>query len=424
MEEKNSKFFKYFMTVLITAVITCMATTFILSQICTPKIEIKKSNNIAWKIAGNILNSFSGVTNNGEDISLNDKLYEIKSDLDKLYVGEYDEKKLIDGALEGYVAGVGDQYTEYLNEEEIKSLQEDVNGSYVGVGLYIAQNTQTNQILVIGVIEDSPGHKAGILAGDVIKKIDGVEYTGDQLTQASNKMKGVAGSKVVITVERDGEEKEIEAIREEIKFKTVKSEELENNIGYIKISSFGGETADDFKKAYEELQSKSIKSLIIDLRQNGGGLVDQSLSIAEMIVPKGSTMLITTDKNKNEEVSKSNKEPIINVPIVILVDEYTASASEILTAAVKENTNTKVIGTKTYGKGVIQGIYLLKDKKTGLKITIQEYFTPNHNKLNKVGITPDEIVELPDEWKGHTSVDKNEDTQLKRAIECAIGDAS
>ena len=146
-------------------------------------------------------------------------------------------------------------------------------------------------------------------------------------------------------------------------------------------------------------------------------MVDQALDIAEMIVPKGATMLITQDKDKQEEVSKSNNEPSINIPIVILVDEYTASASEILTAAIRENTNTKIIGTKTYGKGVIQGVYLLEDQVTGLKVTIQEYFTPNHNKIHKIGITPDEIVELPEEWKGHTVVERQYDTQLNRAIE-------
>ena len=188
-------------------------------------------------------------------------------------------------------------------------------------------------------------------------------------------------------------------------------------VGYIKISSFGGTTAKDFKDEYKKLSDEQIKSLIIDLRGNGGGLVDQALDIAKMIVPKGSKLLITQDKDKNEEISTSNQAPSIKMPIVILVDEYTASASEILTAAIRENTDTKVIGTKTYGKGVIQGVYLLEDQETGLKITIQEYFTPNHNKIHKIGITPDETVELPEEWQGHTVVEKQYDTQLNRAIE-------
>ena len=324
---------------------------------------------------------------------------------------------MIESAFEGYVAGLGDEYTEYLTEKEVTSLMEDVNGSYVGVGLYISQNAKTNEILVIGVIEDSPANKAGILVGDIIKKVDNVEYTGDELTQASNHMKGIEGTKVKVTVQRDGKELEFDILREKIKFKCVKSEKLEDDIGYIRISSFDGGCAEDFKNAYNELNSKGIKSLVIDLRNNGGGLVDQSLEIAEMIVPKGSTMLITKDNKDKEELSVSKKEPTINVPIVILVNDYTASASEILTAAIKENTNAKVVGTQTYGKGVIQGIYLFDDKKTGLKITMQEYFTPKHNKLHKIGITPDEVIELPDEWKGQLNVERQYDNQLQKAIE-------
>lgn len=415
VNEKKNSVFKYVMVVIVTAFITCIITTFTISQFCIHRI--KGSNNGLEGIVGNLMISMPKVTDDNQNSELNDKLFEIQQKLDELYIGDYDKNKLIEGALEGYVASVGDQYTEYLNEEEISALEEDVKGAYVGVGLYIAQNTQTKEIVVVGVIDESPAQKAGIIAGDVIEKIDGENYSGEQLTQASNVMKGIAGTKVNLAVKREEKEISFDIIRNEIKFKCVKSEMLENKIGYIKISSFGGECAADFKKAYEELQSKSAKSLIIDLRNNGGGLVDQSLDIAEMIVPKGAKMLITKDKKGNEDISKSNKEPIINIPIVVLVNEYTASASEILTAAIRENVDAKVIGTNTYGKGVIQGIYLLKDKETGMKITIQEYFTPNHNKLNKIGIKPDEEVELPEDWKGHTTVDRDADTQLKRAIE-------
>ena len=288
----------------------------------------------------------------------------------------------------------------------------------IGVGLYIAHIYDTNQILVAGVIEDSPANKVGIEVGDIVKKIDDVDYLGEQLTQASNRMKGKEGEQVKVTVDRNGKEIDFNIIREKIKFTYVKSKKLENEIGYIRITSFEGECAKEFKNEYKKLQSQGIKSLIIDLRNNGGGLVDQSLDIAEMIVPKDSKMLIAKNKNQEEEITVSKKEPIVNVPIVILVNGYTASASEILTAAIKENTNAKVVGTQTYGKGVIQGIYLFNDNKTGIKITMQEYFTPNHNKLNKIGITPDEIVELPEEAKGNVLVlDKENDNQLMKAIE-------
>lgn len=414
MKEKNkNSFLKNFMLVIITALITCILTTIVVYNAAIAPKTIQ-SDNIISNIANGIITSLKGKE---EQVSLEQKTSDIKKKLEEIYIGDIDEKKMIDGALEGYVAALGDEYTEYLTEEEVTSIMEDVNGAYVGVGLYITQNVESNEILVIGVIEDSPANKAGILVGDIVKKVDDTEYTGEQLTQASNKMKGVEGTKVKVTVKRNDKEIDFDITREKIKFKCVKSEKLENNVGYIKISSFDGGCASDFEKAYKELETQGIQSLVIDLRNNGGGLVDESLKIAELIVPKGSKMLITKDKNENEDISVSKKDPIIKMPIAILVNGYTASASEILTAAIRENTDVKVVGTQTYGKGIIQGIFMFNDQKTGMKITMQEYFTPNHNKLHKIGIKPDIELELPEEWKGHLNVDRNADNQLNKALE-------
>lgn len=414
-EKKNNGIYKTFMIVIITALITCIVTTIVVHSSIT-----STGSNIQQSFVGKMVSIITEPFNKSENITtteIDEKLNEINGKLNEIYIGEIDEQKLINNALEGYVQGVGDEYTEYLTEEEVTSLLEEVNGSYVGVGLYIAQNVETNEILVIGVIKDSPANKAGILAGDIVKKVDDIEYTGEQLTQASNNMKGLAGTNVKVTVERSGKLIDYNITREEIKFNCVEHEKLNNNIGYIQITSFDGGCAEDFEEAYKELKSQGIKSIVIDLRNNGGGLVDECLQIAELIVPKGSTMLITKDKDESEEISKSDKEPIIDVPIVILVNEYTASASEILTAAIKENTNSKVIGTQTYGKGVIQGIFMLEDQKTALKITMQEYYTPKYNRIHKQGITPDIILELPDEWKGQTIIDREFDNQLNKAIE-------
>lgn len=414
MKEKNkNSFLKNFMLVIITALITCILTTIVVYNAAIAPKTIQ-SDNVISNIANGIITSLKGKE---EQVSLEQKTSDIKKKLEEIYIGDIDEKKMIDGALEGYVAALGDEYTEYLTEEEVTSIMEDVNGAYVGVGLYITQNVESNEILVIGVIEDSPANKAGILVGDVVKKVDDTEYTGEQLTQASNKMKGVEGTKVKVTVKRNDKEIDFDITREKIKFKCVKSEKLKNNVGYIKISSFDGGCASDFEKAYKELETQGIQSLVIDLRNNGGGLVDESLKIAELIVPKGSKMLITKDKNENEDISVSKKDPIIKMPIAILVNGYTASASEILTAAIRENTDVKVVGTQTYGKGIIQGIFMFNDQKTGMKITMQEYFTPNHNKLHKIGIKPDIELELPEEWKGHLNVDRNADNQLNKALE-------
>ena len=418
-ENKNNNGYKYLMTVIVTALITCVLTTIMVYNYFKVRTGEDGNDNVIGSFLNKVVIALSD-KNDQEELrssNINVKLAEIKNRLEDMYIGEIDEEKMIEGVLEGYVAALGDEYTEYLTQEEVTELMQDVNGEYVGVGVYIAQNDKTNEIIVVGVIEDSPAYKAGILAGDIIKKVDGKEYTAEELTTASNKMKGIEGTNVKVTILRDGEEKELDIKREKIKFKYVSSEKLENNIGYIRISSFEGECSKEFKNAYNDLKAQGIDSLIIDLRNNGGGLVSQSLAIADMIVPNGAKTLITVDKKGKEEISYSKGEPIVDVPIVILVNEYTASASEILTAAIKENVDCKVVGTTTYGKGIIQGIFLFNDQKTGLKITMQEYFTPNHNKLHKIGIEPDETVELPEEWKGHVTVEKEFDTQLNRAIE-------
>lgn len=413
--KKQNRFLGNLICIIVTAIITCLITTIVVYNSVASENSPKEGKNIFGIVAEKLSSAFT--SSDASASELQGKIKEINNKLDELYIGDIDKTKLMDGALEGYVSAVGDEYTEYLDEEEIKELLEEVDGSYVGVGVYISQLVKTNQIVVIGVIADSPAEKAGIIAGDIIKKVDGVEYSGEELTVASNKMRGPEDTEVKITIIRNDEEKELTITRQKIQFKYVSAQVLEDNIGYIKISSFEGGCAKAFEEEYKKLQEKGIKSLIIDLRNNGGGLVDQCLDIASLIVPKGEITLITKDKKDKEEISKSTKDPIVNVPVVVLVNGYSASASEILTAALKESANAKVVGTTTYGKGVIQGIYLLKDNKTGVKVTIQEYFTPKRNKINKQGITPDYVIDLPEELKETTNIEASKDTQLQKAIE-------
>ena len=190
---------------------------------------------------------------------------------------------------------------------------------------------------------------------------------------------------------------------------------IENNKAYIKISSFNDGTANEFKEAYENLKENNPTGLIIDLRNNGGGLVTESLDIAETMVEKGKTLLITSNKNNKEDIKKSKENPTINIPVVVLINQNTASASEILAGILKDNCNYKIIGTKSYGKGVIQTVYSFSDG-SGLKVTTEEYFTPNHNIINKVGITPDIEVKLDSEWENISNIPYENDLQLQEAV--------
>ena len=238
------------------------------------------------------------------------------------------------------------------------------------------------------------------------------------MTTASNKIKGEEGTTVKIKILRGTETKEYELKRENIKVNPVEGKVVEGNIGYIQFSSFDEGTSEDFKAKFEELQKQGIKSLIIDLRNNGGGIVDEALEIADFILEKDDVILYEVDKNGNEEIEKSENDPIINMPVILLTNENTASSSEILAGALKDHNKAKIVGTKTYGKGVIQQVLTLPDG-SGLKITSEEYLTPNKTKINKVGIGPDEKVELPDTVENVLTVEEKDDTQLQKAIEMA-----
>ena len=396
MEEKFEKVYKYIMIVAITAFITFLITSICVSNYYTGG----KSDNVF------VLNSSKS------EVTIN----AIEAIVDKYYLGEIDEEKIQEGVIKGYIEGLGDPYSEYITAEEMEEYTTQILGNYVGIGIYMIENQDYNMIQVLTPIPESPAAEAGILPGDLIKSIDGVEYTGENMTVAANKIKGTEGTKVKLVIIRDNQELEFELTRRKVNTNPITEEVLEDNIGYLEISSFDDGTANDFKEKFEDLQSKGIKRLIIDLRNNGGGLVSEALQIADYIAEKGDTLLITVDKNNNEEISKSEEKPIVNMPIIILTNENTASASEILAGALKDLNKATIVGTKTYGKGVIQKIMTLTNG-AGLKLTIEEYFTPNRNKINEVGIEPDEVVELPETVTNVWLLERKDDTQLDKAIE-------
>lgn len=361
------------------------------------------------------------IMNKGEQTSLlnriDSKLSSIEQIVDKDYLGEIDENKIFDETIKGYVDGLDDEYSQYFTKEELEKYKTDnIEGQFVGIGVYIIQDTEKNAIRVLAPIKGSPAEKAGILAGDYIVKVEGQSYTGEQITEATNKMKGKEGTKVQIQIIREDETLDVEVERANVRVNPVEADIYEGNIGYLKISSFDQGFASEVTKKVEELKAQNIKSLIIDLRNNGGGIVDEAIEIADLFTSKDSTLLITKDKHDNESVSKAKRDKAIELPIIVLTNENTASASEILAGALKDNNVAKIVGTTTFGKGVIQELLTMKDG-TGLKLTTNEYYTPNRNKINKVGIEPDEKVELPEEYRNILSVPKEVDTQLNKAIE-------
>ena len=363
-----------------------------------------------------VKNPLSITSANSNSTKLAATLEKYREIINKYYLGEIDETKLQEGAIKGYIEGLEDPYTEYISKEDMDSYLDDTMGNFVGIGIYMIKNTQYDKIQVLSTIKESPAEKVGIQAGDLIVSVDGIEYKADDMTTASNNIKGEEGTKVTVEILRGAQNLKFDITREKVKVNQVEGRVLSNNIGYIKFTSFDETTAEDFKAKYEELAKQNIKSLIIDLRNNGGGIVDQALEIADYMTDKDSVLLYEVDKNNKETVKKAKQDKIIDMPIIILTNENTASASEILAGALKDLGKARTVGTTTYGKGVIQQILRLNDG-SGLKITIEEYQTPNRNKINKVGIEPDEKVELPKTVENSFNVKESEDTQLQKAIE-------
>lgn len=401
MNEEEKKYnvrVKIIVAVMITFIITLCGTVVVYDKYLSHKGLLVKD----YESTGNLTN----------DINL------LKSVIEKKYKGEIDDEKLEQAALKGYVEGLGDEYTEFLTKDEWEDLDSSLS-EFVGIGVYMSQLKSSSDAVIVGVIDDdTPAGKAGIQSGDIIKMVDGEDVSGKGTEYVSSKVKGAEGTKVTIKVLRGDQEIEFTMTREQVKVYKIKHEMLENNIGYIDFDSFTDTSADEFKEAYDDLKNKGATSLIIDLRNNTGGYVKSALEIADLFVDSGKTLLITEDKDGNKTIQKSSKDKTIDIPVVVLVNEYTASASEILTGIFKDYGIAKIVGTKTYGKGVIQEVYpdvLGTEIGGALKVTVSEYFTPNENKINKIGITPDEEIELNE--NDSTKITKENDNQLQKAIE-------
>lgn len=401
MDDEDRKYMtrvKVIIAVMITFVITFCGTIFLYGKYLSNK--------------GLMINSYKSSD------SIVDQINALRTVIEEKYKGEIDDDKLTQAALKGYVEGLGDEYTEFLTSDEWEDLDSSLS-EFVGIGVYMFQLKSTNETIIIGTIDDdTPAAKAGIKAGDIIKEINLEDVSTKGSEYISSKIKGTAGSTVKIKVLRGEEELTFDVERAEIKVYKIKHEMLQNNIGYIDFDSFTDTSYNEFKAAYEDLKNNGATSLIVDLRNNTGGYVDSALNIADMFVDSGKALLITEDKNGNRYTQSSKNSKEIDMPVVVLVNEYTASASEILTGILKDYKLATIVGTTTYGKGVIQEVYpdvLGKDIGGALKVTVSEYFTPNGNKINKVGIEPDEKVELDDSES--TDITKDTDTQLQKAIE-------
>ncbi|MCI7443843.1 MAG: S41 family peptidase [Clostridium sp.] len=340
-------------------------------------------------------------------------LFEVRDDLITLYDGTMDDEAMLEAAIKGMVNSLGDPYTVYMNSKEYKDLMSSISGSFKGIGVYIA--AKDNEVVVQSTIEGGPAEKAGIKSKDVIFSVDGEEIGGDT-DKAVALMKGEEIKTLDLVILRGEEKLQMSVTRADVKTVCVNGEMLNDEIGYIRLTSFDENAYKDFHAKLEELKKQGMKALVFDLRSNGGGLLTQAAKIASEFIPKGKIITYTIDKYENREDVKSIGGSAQGMPLVVLTDGYTASASEIVTGALRDYKAATVVGTKTYGKGVVQVPFELKSGEGGLKVTISKYYTPNGENINKVGINPDYEIELnEDELKDEYT--KEKDSQINKALE-------
>lgn len=345
------------------------------------------------------------------------KLAEITSLIQNNYYQDVSQEQIEESVLHGAVLALGDPYSAYMNVEEKQSYNESLEGAYVGIGVLTTFNSDW-QAVIAQVYNNSPAQKAGLQKGDIFVAVDGQKInttSTKDLQEVTGKIRGEAGTSVEITIERNGQEMSFTVQREEVHITYVTSRMLANNIGYIKIDEFSGSALEEYQQAVAQLQEQGMQAMILDLRDNPGGFVDYAVEIADELLPQA-TIISVRDKNGNEKQYTSDSKSM-DFPMAVLVNQNSASASEILTVALKENQRAAIIGEKTYGKGIIQSHFNLSWGGY-LKLTTASYYSPDGNAIHEVGVMPDIEVSLPEEIQNDPSLLTDEtDTQLQKAIE-------
>jgi carboxyl-terminal processing protease len=372
-------------------------------------------------VGTNLFTALSLSYGNSETDGSSIKIKYLEDFVKKYYLYDVDEKDFEVGKLKGVVAALNDPYSEYYTKEEYKKLMEFTTGKFYGIGVIITKG-EDNLITVISAIKDSPAYKAGIQAQDKIIKVDGKDFTAENMTEATEIMKGEKGTDVNVTVYRPstGKTKDLTITRDEISIDTVISKKIDD-IGYIGITSFDESTAKEFNEQLDKLLSQNIKSLIIDLRGNPGGIVDTAAEVCDRILPEGK-IVYAMDKNKNKVFEFTSDADHLEIPLAVLINEGSASASEIVAGAVRDYKAGTIIGKKSFGKGIVQ---TAKQFPTGdgIKLTTSEYFTPNGENIHKKGIKPDIEVDLPEDIQGIGYEFLDTDLQLQKAIEVLKGES-
>lgn len=358
------------------------------------------------------------------DVDLISKLSTISAFIYERYLYETDNEVMKKGILDGLVNSLGDPYSEYYDEAELSSFQDSTDGEYVGIGAGVSQERSTGIVRIVRAYEGTPAEEAGLLPGDILVSVDGTEVTGIDLNQVVYKIKGEEGTKAALVIYREekGQYLDIEVERRKVEIPTVISEMLEDKIGYIEVTSFDGVTANQFIEAYESLKSQGMERVIVDMRDNGGGLVDVVEEMLDYLLPEG-VIFYAKDKygTKSSEYI-SDADAALDIPMAVLVNGNTASAAEVFSGNIQAFGKGKVVGTVTFGKGVMQQLFYIDAEQTSaIKLTVADYYIHTDKNINGTGILPDIEVELDEEAVGQPNLSKEQDNQLQKAIETVKG---
>lgn len=349
------------------------------------------------------------------DLKTVQKLNYLEELIDEEYLDEKDESSMREGLYAGLLAGLKDPYSTYYTAEQYKELNTSNEGSYVGIGA-VLQKDDTGGAKIIQLYEGGPGEQAGLKKGDVIKAVDGADVTDKETSDIASMVRDSEKDSVMLTIQRENEEKtrDVKVEIRDVEIQTVSHEMLSEDTGYIRISEFSEVTSDQYKKAFADLKDQGMKKLVVDLRDNPGGLLTAVCGVLRQILPEG-LIVYTEDKNGKSEEETCDGKNKLDMPLAVLVNGNSASASEIFAGAVKDYGIGTIVGTTTYGKGVVQTIHSLTDG-SAVKITIAKYFTPKGNDINKKGINPDVEAELSGDITDWTELTHKEDTQLQTAL--------
>lgn len=347
--------------------------------------------------------------------AVTEKLQLLNAEIEAYYLEEVEKSDLEEGIYKGMLSGLGDPYSEYYTEEEYQQILESTSGAYCGIGATLSQNQEDGTCTIVSTFEGSPAAEGGLLAGDILYKVEDMEVTGMDLSRVVSYIKGEEGTRVKLTILREGTERNVTLERRTVEISTVTYEMKEGQIGYIALSEFDEVSTGQFKAALEDLESQGMEGLVVDLRNNPGGVLTVVVDILDMLLPEG-IVVYTEDKYGNRQDYKASANVVTEVPMAVLINGYSASASEIFAGAIKDYDRGVLVGTTTYGKGIVQRILDLEDG-SAIKLTVAGYYTPKGSNIHGKGIEPQVEVELTEE---NTAPDENQtvrDAQLERALE-------